>query len=240
MLAGTGAIAVALWLNGAIEAEAVAMALPLVWQAASTGGWVAWEVAGIFQNLADVSQGMELIAAPNASVDRAGATTLEVTKGAIEFDRIDFGYGDGAPLLQDFSLVIAAGERIGLVGRSGAGKSTLVSLLLRLYDIKGGAIRIDGQDIAAATMDSVRARIGVVTQDTSLLHRPIGANILCGKPDASPEALAARVAAVARLGIHRRMCATKTGAPASRPAPASAAQNCRADNGNELCWRGCC
>ena len=104
LLAGTGAIAVALWLNGAIEAEAVAMALPLVWQAASTGGWVAWEVAGIFQNLADVSQGMESIAAPNASVDRPGATTLEVTKGAIEFDRIDFGYGDGAPLLQDFSL----------------------------------------------------------------------------------------------------------------------------------------
>jgi ATP-binding cassette, subfamily B, multidrug efflux pump len=189
LLAGTGAIAVALWLNGAIQPEAVAMALPLVWQAASTGGWVAWEVAGIFQNLADVSQGMESIAAPNTSIDRPGSTTLEVGKGAITFDRIDFGYGGGAPLLQDFSLVIAAGERIGLVGRSGAGKSTLVSLLLRLYDIKGGSIRIDGQDIADVSMDSLRARIGVVTQDTSLLHRPIGANILCGKPDASDEAL---------------------------------------------------
>jgi ATP-binding cassette subfamily B multidrug efflux pump len=189
LLTGTGAISVALWLNGAIEAEAVAMALPLVWQAASTGGWVAWEVAGIFQNLADVSQGMESIAAPNASVDRPGATTLAVSKGAIEFDRIAFGYGEAAPLLQDFSLAIAAGERIGLVGRSGAGKSTLVSLLLRLYDIKGGTIRIDGQDIAGVSMDSLRARIGVVTQDTSLLHRPIGANILCGRPDASPEAL---------------------------------------------------
>src|SRR5262249_38245040 len=157
-----------------IEAEAVAMALPLVWQAASTGGWVAWEVAGIFQNLADVSQGMESIAAPNTSVDRPDATTLAGTKGAIEFDRIDFGYGDGAPLLQGFSLTVAAGERIGLVGRSGAGKSTLVSLLLRLYDIKGGVIRIDGQDIADVSMDSLRAGIGVVTQDTSLLHRPIG------------------------------------------------------------------
>ncbi|WP_291615868.1 ABC transporter ATP-binding protein [Bradyrhizobium sp.] len=189
LLTGTGAIAVALWVNAAIEAEAVAMALPLVWQAASTGGWVAWEVSGIFQNLADVKQGMASIAAPNTMVDAPDARPLDIKAGAIEFDGIDFGYSGERPLFAGFSLAIAPGERVGLVGRSGAGKSTLVSLLLRLYDIKGGAIRVDGQDIRAASMDSLRSRIGVVTQDTALLHRSIGDNILCGKPDASRDEL---------------------------------------------------
>lgn len=189
LLAGTGGIGVALWLNGAIEAEAVAMALPLVWQAASTGGWVAWEVAGIFQNLADVGQGMESIAAPNSMVDAPGAKALDVGKGAIEFCAIDFGYTGERPLFRNFSLSIAAGERVGLVGRSGAGKSTLVSLLLRLYDVQGGTIRIDGQNIGETAVDSLRARIGVVTQDTALLHRSVADNILCGKPDASAQEL---------------------------------------------------
>lgn len=190
LLTGTGTIAVALWLNASIEAEAVAMALPLVWQAASTGGWVAWEVSGIFQNLADVKQGMESIAAPNTMVDAPNARALDIKTGAIEFAKVDFGYSSERPLFGGFSLSIAPGERVGLVGRSGAGKSTLVSLLLRLYDIKGGAIRIDGQDIRDVAMDSLRSRIGVVTQDTALLHRSIGDNILCGKPDASRDELA--------------------------------------------------
>lgn len=189
LLTGTGGIGVALWLHSAIEPEAVAMALPLVWQAASTGGWVAWEVAGIFQNLADVSQGKASIAAPNATVDAPGAKALEVGKSAIEFANIDFRYTGERPLFRDFSLSIAAGERVGLVGRSGAGKSTLVSLLLRLYDIQGGSIRIDGQDIGKVEVDSLRAHIGVVTQDTALLHRSIADNILCGKPHASQEEL---------------------------------------------------
>lgn len=189
LLTGTGAIGVTLWLHGAIEAEAVAMALPLVWQAASTGGWVAWEVAGIFQNLADVSQGMQSISAPNATVDAPDAKALEPGKGAIEFAGIDFAYTGERPLFRNFSLSIAPGERVGLVGRSGAGKSTLVSLLLRLYDVQGGAIRINGQDIGKAAIDSLRARIGVVTQDTALLHRSIADNILCGKPHASTKEL---------------------------------------------------
>ena len=186
LLVGTGVIGVSLWLNGFIEAEAVAMALPLVWQAASTGGWVAFEISGIFQNLADVQQGMESIAAPNTMVDAPNAKTLEIKAGAIEFRQIGFGYSTERPLFERFNLTLAPGERVGLVGRSGAGKSTLVSLLLRLYDIQDGSILIDGQDIRETSMDSLRSCIGVVTQDTGLLHRSIRDNIMCGKPDATP------------------------------------------------------
>ncbi|MBN9581275.1 MAG: ABC transporter ATP-binding protein [Afipia sp.] len=185
LLIGTGGIGVGLWLHGHIGPEAVAMALPLVWQAASTAGWVAWEVSGIFQNLADVRQGMDSIAAPNVMVDAPDAGTLEVRAGAITFDKIGFGYSPDAKLFDGFSLSVAPGERVGLVGRSGAGKSTLVSLLLRLYDVQAGSIRIDGQDIRDVTMDSLRSRIGVVTQDTALLHRSVRDNVLCGKPDAT-------------------------------------------------------
>jgi ATP-binding cassette subfamily B multidrug efflux pump len=185
LLVGTGVIGVSLWLNGFIEAEAVAMALPLVWQAASTGGWVAFEISGIFQNLADVQQGMQSIAAPNTMVDAPNAKTLEIKAGAIEFRQIGFGYSTERPLFERFNLTLAPGERVGLVGRSGAGKSTLVSLLLRLYDIQDGSILIDGQDIRETSMDSLRSCIGVVTQDTGLLHRSIRDNIMCGKPDAT-------------------------------------------------------
>ena len=189
LLAGTGIIGVSLWLNEFIQAEAVAMALPLVWQLASTGGWVAWEVSGIFQNLADVKQGMESIAAPNTMVDHPDAKTLEIKAGAIEFRQIGFGYSSERPLFEQFTLTLAPGERVGLVGRSGAGKSTLVSLLLRLYDIQDGSILIDGQNIQHVSLDSLRSCIGVVTQDTALLHRSIRDNIMCGKPDATPAEL---------------------------------------------------
>lgn len=185
LLVGTGVIGVSLWLNGFIEAEAVAMALPLVWQAASTGGWVAFEISGIFQNLADVQQGMESIAAANAMVDAPNAKTLQIKAGAIEFRQIGFGYSTERPLFERFNLTLAPGERVGLVGRSGAGKSTLVSLLLRLYDAQDGSILIDGQDIRETSMDSLRSCIGVVTQDTGLLHRSIRDNIMCGRPDAT-------------------------------------------------------
>lgn len=189
LLIGTGAIGVTLWLNGHIEAEAVAMALPLVWQAASTGGWVAWEVSGIFQNLADVRQGMESIAAPNTMADDPDAKALRVSAGAIKFNDIGFSYSPDVKLFDRFNLSIRPGERIGLVGRSGAGKSTLVSLLLRLYDIQDGTIQIDGQNIRRVTMDGVRSSIGVVTQDTALLHRSVRENVLCGKPDATDQEL---------------------------------------------------
>jgi ATP-binding cassette subfamily B multidrug efflux pump len=134
-----------------------------------------------------VQEGMQSIAVPHASVDRPGAQPLEVSRGEIVFERVTFGYGrsDAAPVLDNLSLHIRAGERVGLVGRSGAGKSTLVNLLLRFHDLESGRILIDGQDIAQVTQESLRAAIGMVTQDTSLLHRSIAANIRYGRPSAS-------------------------------------------------------
>ena len=190
LLLGTASIGGALWLYGVVQAEVVAMALPLVWQAASTGGWVAWEVSGIYQNLGEIRQGMGVIAAPNAMPEDRTAPPLTAPRGAISFERVTFAYGDRPPVLRDFDLEIAAGEKLGIVGRSGAGKSTLISLLLRLMDVQAGAIRIDGRDVRSVSPDSLRTQISVVTQDVSLFHRSIRENILCGKPDATEAELA--------------------------------------------------
>jgi ATP-binding cassette, subfamily B, multidrug efflux pump len=148
---------------------------------------VSWEVTGIFENIGVVQEGMQTIAVPHTGQDRPGARPLEVTRGEIRFEDVSFSYGraDGKPVLDRLSLVIRPGERVGLVGRSGAGKSTLVNLLLRFYEPERGAIRVDGRDIADLTQESVRAAIGMVTQDTSLLHRSIAANIRYGRPSAS-------------------------------------------------------
>jgi ATP-binding cassette subfamily B multidrug efflux pump len=147
---------------------------------------VSWEVTSIFENIGTVQEGMQSIAVPHSGVDCAGARPLEVRRGEIRFENLSFGYGrtDAAPVVQNLSLTIRSGERVGLVGRSGAGKSTLVNLLLRLHDTESGRIAIDGQDIGYATQESLRAAIGMVTQDTSLLHRSIAANIRYGNPNA--------------------------------------------------------
>lgn len=189
LLVATAIIGGVLWLHGGVPPEAVAMALPLVWQAASTGGWVAWEVSGIYQSLGEIRQGMAVIAAPNAMPEDGLAAPLVARRGAITFERVTFGYGDRPPIFVDFNLHVSPGEKLGIVGRSGAGKSTLISLLLRLMDVQGGAIRIDGQDIRNVSPDSLRSQISVVTQDVSLFHRSIRENILCGKPEASEEEL---------------------------------------------------
>ena len=191
LLVGTAAIGISLWAQGAVSAGVVATALPLAWQIANAAGWVSWEVTAIFENVGVVQEGMQSIAVPHASVDRPGAQPLEVSRGEIVFERVTFGYGrsDAAPVLDNLSLHIRAGERVGLVGRSGAGKSTLVNLLLRFHDLESGRILIDGQDIAQVTQESLRAAIGMVTQDTSLLHRSIAANIRYGRPSASDEQL---------------------------------------------------
>jgi ATP-binding cassette subfamily B multidrug efflux pump len=187
LLVGTAAIGIALWAHGAVSAGVVATALPLAWQTANAAGWVSWEVTGIFENVGTVQEGMLSIAVPHSGVDRAGARPLEVSRGEIRFENLSFGYGrkDAPPVLDRLDLVIRPGERLGVVGRSGAGKSTLVNLLLRFYDPEQGRIVIDGQDIANATQESLRAAIGMVTQDTSLLHRSIAANIRYGRPSAS-------------------------------------------------------
>jgi ATP-binding cassette subfamily B multidrug efflux pump len=195
LLTATAAIGIWLWSQGTIGAGVVATALPLAWQIINVAGWVSWEVTSIFENIGVVQEGMQTIAVPHAGGDRPGARSLEVTRGEIRFEDVSFSYGrrDGQAVFERLNLVIRPGERVGLVGRSGAGKSTLVNLLLRFYEPERGSIRIDGQDIGYVTQESLRAAIGMVTQDTSLLHRSIAANIRYGRPaatDAQVEAAA--------------------------------------------------
>jgi len=193
LLAGTAAIGMWLWTQGTISAGTVATALPLAWQIANAAGWVSWEVTSIFENIGVVQEGMQTIAVPLAGVDRPGARDLHVTRGAIRFEGVRFGYGrrEAAPVLDGLELHVRAGERVGIVGRSGAGKSTLVNLLLRFFEPEQGRILVDGQDIARVTQESLRAAIGMVTQDTSLLHRSIADNIRYGRPQAGDEAVRA-------------------------------------------------
>ena len=189
LLTATAVIGIWLWADGTVSAGVVATALPLAWQIANVAGWVSWEVAGIFENIGVVQEGMQTIAVPHTALDRPGARPLEVSRGEIRFEDLHFTYGrsDAKAVLDHLSLSIRAGERVGLVGRSGAGKSTLVNLLLRFYPLEQGRILIDGQDIGLVTQESLRAAIGMVTQDTSLLHRSIAANIRYGRPAASDE-----------------------------------------------------
>jgi ATP-binding cassette subfamily B multidrug efflux pump len=196
LLVGTAGIGIWLWAQGAVSAGVVATALPLAWQIANAAGWVSWEVTAIFENVGVVQEGMQSIAVPHSNIDQPNAQPLEVSRGEIAFENVTFAYGrkDALPVLTRLNLVVRPGERLGLVGRSGAGKSTLVNLLLRFHDVEGGRICIDGQDIAHVTQESLRAAIGMVTQDTSLLHRSIAANIRYGRPTASD----AQVEAAAR------------------------------------------
>jgi ATP-binding cassette subfamily B multidrug efflux pump len=159
------------------------MALPLTRQIVNIAGWVAWQITSIFENVGVIQEGMMTIARPITLTDRPDAATLKVMRGEISFENVRFGYGRESGVIEGLSLTVRPGEKIGLVG--GAGKSTLVNLLLRFFDLEGGRILIDGQDIAAVTQESLRAQISVVTQDTSLLHRSIHDNIRYGRPQAT-------------------------------------------------------
>jgi len=187
LLVSTAGIGIVLWSRGEIDAGMVATALPLAWTIANVAGWVSWEVTGIFENIGVVQEGMQTIAVPHAMSDQPAARELQVSQGEIRFQNLSFSYGraDGKSVLHDLDLVVRPGERVGVVGRSGAGKSTLVNLLLRFHDLEQGSILIDGQDIREVTQESLRAAIGLVTQDTSLLHRSIAANIAYGRPGAT-------------------------------------------------------
>ena len=185
LLFSVGALGVNLWLAGAVTIGAVAVPVSLVLRLHGMSQWIMWEVSALFENVGTVEDGITSISMPRLVQDAPGAEPLSVPKGEIAFERLTFHYGKGSGIIEDMSLRINPGEKIGLVGRSGAGKSTLVNLLLRFYDLEGGRILIDGQDIAAVSQDSLRAKIGMVTQDTSLLHRSVRDNILYGRPDAS-------------------------------------------------------
>jgi ATP-binding cassette, subfamily B, multidrug efflux pump len=197
LLVSTAAIGITLWGQGLVDAGTVATALPLAWTIANVAGWVSWEVTGIFENIGVVQEGMETIAVPHAMADKPGSRELAVKAapagGEIRFEQVTFTYGrnDGKKVLDTLNLTVRPGERVGLVGRSGAGKSTLVNLLLRFHDMEVGSVRIDGHDIRELTQESLRAAIGMVTQDTSLLHRSIAANIGYGKPGASMDEIVA-------------------------------------------------
>ena len=174
-----------LWMGNLVGAGAVAAAVGLTLRIKSMSQWIMWEVAGLFENIGVVYDGMAMLQKPVAVEDRPGAVALPRVKGEVQFDGVTFHYGKGAGVIENLNLAIRPGEKIGLVGRSGAGKTTLTSLLLRFYDAESGRILIDGQDIAGVTQDSLRAQIGMVTQDTSLLHRSIRENIAYGRPEAS-------------------------------------------------------
>jgi len=179
-----------LWVGGGIEVGAVAVAVPLALRLGNMSHWIMWEFATLFENIGTVRDGIGSLSLPRMVTDARGARPLAVPEGRVEFERVIFRYGETArpgrgAVLDELSLTIAPGERIGLVGRSGAGKSTLVNLMLRFHDLESGRILIDGQDISQVTQESLRAAIGVVTQDTSLLHRSIRDNIAYGRPDAA-------------------------------------------------------
>ncbi|WP_062762063.1 ABC transporter ATP-binding protein [Falsirhodobacter sp. alg1] len=179
--------ALVLWYQGAASVGVVAAASALVLRLNNMTYWIMWTTQQLFQSLGTIAEGMETIAQPIALTDAKGAQSLKLTEGRIELDSVTHHYGRASGGLQDVTLTIAAGEKLGVVGRSGAGKSTLVKLMLRFYDVEGGAIRIDGQDIAGVTQSSLRHSIGMVQQDPSLLHRSVRENILYGRPDATED-----------------------------------------------------
>jgi ATP-binding cassette subfamily B multidrug efflux pump len=181
----TGALALWLWSQELISTGAIARALGLVSRINGMAEWIMWVVNGIFENVGTVQDGMQTIVQPRQVLDHDQAKPLQVNRGAVQFDNIHFHYGNSHGVIGGLSLTVAPGEKIGLVGPSGAGKSTLANLLLRLYDLESGRILIDGQNIAEVTQESLRAQIGMVTQDTALLHRSIRDNLLYGKPSAS-------------------------------------------------------
>ncbi|MBX3615894.1 ABC transporter ATP-binding protein [Nitrosomonas sp.] len=195
MVFATGALGLAIWMQGNIGPGAIAIVMSLAIRLTGMSHWIMWEVNMLFENMGTVQDGINTISNPQLVTDAADAQEITVQHGAIEFHQVSFSYHseyrESLHIFENLNLHIAAGEKVGIVGRSGAGKSTLVSLLLRFYDPQQGSITIDGQDIRRVTQDSLRANIAMVTQDTSLLHRSIRDNILFGRPDATEEQMIA-------------------------------------------------
>lgn len=187
LIISTAGIGLWLWGSNIVTAGAIATSTALALRVKGLSQWIMWEFARMFENLGTVQDGMTTLSKPHNVVDKENATPLTITKGEIKFTHVDFAYDPRKPLLKGFNLTIKPGEKVGLVGRSGAGKSTLTNLLLRFYDIQGGSILIDNQNIHDITQESLRSQIGLVTQDTSLLHRSVRENLMYGRPNATEE-----------------------------------------------------
>jgi ATP-binding cassette subfamily B multidrug efflux pump len=196
-----GAVGQSLWLwgQGAVGPGAIAAVTAMSLRISGLSHWVMWSLAGLFENVGTVQDGIATLTRRRQVVDAADAKPLQVQRGEVRFENVTFSYGGKAPVLKDFHLTVRPGEKVGLIGRSGAGKSTLVNLLLRFYDVDSGRILVDGQDIAHVTQDSLRAGIGMVTQDTALLHRSVRDNIVYGRPGATEDEM---LAAARRAQAH--------------------------------------
>ncbi len=199
LLFGVGFAAIASWINGVASIGGIAVAIGLVLRLQGMAHWIMWEMSALFENLGMARDGMGTLAKVQTVTDIDNASDLKVTQGRITFENIRFHYGKQGGVIDDLSLDIRPGEKVGIVGRSGSGKTTLMNVLLRLFDLEGGRILIDGQDIAHISQDSLRANIGVVTQDTSLLHRSVADNIAYGKQQATREQI---IEAARRANAH--------------------------------------
>jgi ATP-binding cassette, subfamily B, multidrug efflux pump len=187
LIAACAGATLLLWTEGTVGVGAVAAATAMAMRLNGISHWVMWEMASLFEHIGTVQDGIGTLSKLRTVVDRPEARPLEVSRGEVRFDDVSFGYGGSKKVIDGLSLTIRPGEKIGLVGRSGAGKSTVVNLLLRLYDVDSGRVLVDGQDISQVTQESLRRSIGMVTQDTSLLHRSVRDNIVYGRPDAGDE-----------------------------------------------------
>ncbi|WP_323613087.1 ABC transporter ATP-binding protein [Pseudomonas putida] len=187
LIAGAGGYALWLWHQGEVGTGAVAAITAMALRVNGMSHWIMWQMTSLFENIGTVQDGMETLTRGPKVQDAPNAGVLKTTGGAVDFDNVSFNYNGERQVLDGLTLHIRPGEKVGLVGRSGAGKSTLINLLLRFYDVDSGEIRIDGQNIAKVTQDSLRSAIGMVTQDTSLLHRSIRDNIAYGRPDATEQ-----------------------------------------------------
>nr|WP_314899057.1 ABC transporter ATP-binding protein [uncultured Deefgea sp.] len=199
LIIASTAMALHLWSLGQVTAGAVAASLAMAMRLNGMSQWIMWEIAALFEHIGTVQDGINTLTTPHQVLDVPDAPPITVPHGKVEFNQVDFGYDSDRLLLNQLSLQIKAGEKIGMVGRSGAGKSTIVNLLLRFYEINDGKILIDGQNIAQVQQESLRSHIGMVTQDTSLLHRSVRENILYGRPDATDEDM---IAAAKRAEAH--------------------------------------
>jgi ATP-binding cassette subfamily B multidrug efflux pump len=191
LICGTMGFGVWLWTQSIVSTGALAVAGALTLRLQAMSQWFIWELARLFEAIGTTQDGLNTIALDHSVTDKQGAKALQVSKGGIEFQNVNFHYGKKSGVIDDFSMRVEPGERIGLVGQSGAGKSTLVNLLLRLHDLESGKIIIDGQNIADVSQESLRQQIAMVTQDTSLLHRTIRENIAYGRTAASDEEITA-------------------------------------------------